>query len=55
MNEKQPQGRQFLLHQDDDGVMPPYDKFEALHDGPLRAALDTLQTLDTIRIIEGKV
>lgn len=31
-------------------------KFEELHDGahPLRIALDKLQTLDTIRIIEGK-
>jgi adenine-specific DNA-methyltransferase len=31
-------------------------KFEELHDGthPLRTALDKLQTLDTIRIIEGK-
>lgn len=30
--------------------------FETLHDGshPLRIALDKLQTLDTIRIIEGK-
>jgi hypothetical protein len=30
--------------------------FEALHDGahPLRIALDKLQTLDTVRIIEGK-
>ncbi len=32
-------------------------KFEKLHDGahPLRLALDKLQTLETIRIIEGKV
>jgi adenine-specific DNA-methyltransferase len=31
-------------------------KFEELHDGahPLRIALDKLQTLDTVRIIEGK-
>ncbi len=31
-------------------------KFEELHDGthPLRLALDQLQTLDTIRIIEGQ-
>lgn len=31
-------------------------KFEQLHDGahPLRIALDKLQTLDTVRIIEGK-
>jgi hypothetical protein len=31
-------------------------KFEELHDGthPLRLALDKLQTLDTVRIIEGK-
>lgn len=31
-------------------------KFEELHDGahPLRIALDQLQTLDTVRIIEGK-
>jgi len=31
-------------------------KFEQLHDGahPLRRALDKLQTLETIRIIEGK-
>lgn len=31
-------------------------KFEELHDGahPLRIALDKLQTLDTIRIVEGK-
>ncbi|HAB16476.1 MAG TPA: hypothetical protein DCE44_08500 [Verrucomicrobiales bacterium] len=31
-------------------------KFEELHDGahPLRVALDKLQTLDTVRIIEGK-
>lgn len=31
-------------------------KFEELHDGahPLRQALDKLQTLDTVRIIEGK-
>ena len=30
--------------------------FETLHDGahPLRIALDKLQTLDTVRIIEGK-
>jgi hypothetical protein len=30
--------------------------FEALYDGahPLRNALDKLQTLDTVRIIEGK-
>jgi hypothetical protein len=30
--------------------------FEAIHDGahPLRIALDKLQTLDTVRIIEGK-
>lgn len=33
------------------------EKFEDLHDPthPLRLALDQLQTLDTIRIIEGKV
>jgi hypothetical protein len=32
------------------------DLFETLHDGdhPLRIALDKLQTLDTVRIIEGK-
>lgn len=32
-------------------------KFEEIHDGthPLRIALDKLQTLDTVRIIEGKV
>jgi adenine-specific DNA-methyltransferase len=32
------------------------DKFEDLYDGnhPLRIALDKLQTLDTVRIIEGK-
>ncbi len=31
-------------------------KFEKLHDGahPLRLALDKLQTLDVVRIIEGK-
>jgi len=31
-------------------------KFEELHDGthPLRRALDKLQTLETIRIIEGR-
>jgi hypothetical protein len=31
-------------------------KFEELHDGahPLKVALDKLQTLDTVRIIEGK-
>jgi len=30
--------------------------FETLHDGthPLRKALDKLQTLETVRIIEGK-
>lgn len=32
------------------------EKFEELHDGahPLRIALDKLQTLDTVRIIEGE-
>ncbi len=32
------------------------DLFETLHDGdhPLRIALDKLQTLDTVRIIEGR-
>ena len=32
------------------------DLFETLHDGdhPLRIALDKLQTLDTVRLIEGR-